>query len=49
MDPNACWAAIIAAISNPDREEVDRDALVEDLHNFADWIAKGGVLPNVFQ
>lgn len=49
MDPNACWAAIIAAVSNPDREEVDRDELVQSLRDLADWIQKGGVLPNVFQ
>lgn len=49
MDPNACWAAIVAAISNPDREEVDREQLAEDLRNLAEWIARGGVLPNVYQ
>lgn len=49
MDPNACWAAIVAAISNPDREEVDRGQLAEDLRNLAEWIARGGVLPNVYQ
>jgi len=49
MDPNACWAEIIAAISNPDREEVDRDGLAQSLRDLADWVEKGGALPNVFQ
>jgi hypothetical protein len=49
MDPNACWAAIVAAISNPDREEVDRELLAQSLRDLAEWIARGGVLPNVYQ
>jgi hypothetical protein len=49
MDPNDCWASIISAITTLDRDEVDRDRLVEDLRNLADWIEKGGALPNIFQ
>lgn len=49
MDPNACWAVIVSNVSNPDREQVDRDVLVEHLRALADWIEKGGALPNVFQ
>lgn len=49
MDPNACWAEIISAITTLDRDEVDREKLVEDLRNLATWIARGGALPNVFQ
>ena len=49
MDPNECWAAIISAMVNPDRDEVDREQLTVDLRTLADWIEQGGKLPNVYQ
>lgn len=48
MDPDACWAAIVAAISNPDGEAIDRDSLEQSLRDLADWIHKGGALPKFY-
>lgn len=47
MDPDACWAGIVAALSSRVTDPVDRDLLVADLRNLADWISRGGYLPKV--
>ena len=46
MDPNELWGLIVAGIANQDGE-TDRAELAQQLRDLADWIEKGGFLPNV--
>ena len=47
MDPDACWAGIVAALSNPNLLPEDRAMLVADLRELANWIDRGGYVPKV--
>jgi hypothetical protein len=41
MDPQACWTRIKETLRNNDREEAEYA-----LQDLAEWIRKGGYLPN---
>jgi predicted Zn-ribbon and HTH transcriptional regulator len=44
MDPNETLTELLKSINNDDREEA-----IEHLENLADWLKKGGFMPELIQ
>lgn len=48
MDPNACWAMLVACLNNPAKTlpEDERTALEETSMSLRVWLLRGGVMPD---
>ena len=50
MDPTACWQSILQLIREAQQtapDDADRELLIDDLRNLADWLEKGGFYPKL--
>ena len=47
MDPKATLQRILDLLVDGDHPEVVRDELEEALRDLADWVAKGGAIPEL--